>query len=382
MKSHSIKRIVSAGRIGLFTGAIALLLFVPTSCFPDGTPIFAPPLNGADVPENAWTWYDVEGSICRDGSPTGIGLRVKDPKRLAIFMTGGGACFNDITCGPNPSSFGEADLFELENQQFGIFNQDRLENPVRDWSFMFVPYCTGDVHLGTRYEGFALNVEESQAYVGSYNFEKALRFVEPYFKENGIEEILLFGASAGGYSVYKHFMRVKRYFPDVKLTVINDSGPVFEDLQVFSPCLQVAFALLYNIEAPPGFLNLNLFRDGILSHIYRYASDRFPDVSFGLVSSLADRTIRFFLSFGYDNCAGAPDNMIPADEFSSAIKRLRDNYLIPETRWSTFYFDNDSHVQMVDDEPFYETEADGMYLYEWVARLLDGEDGIHVSNEE
>lgn len=360
--------------------AIVAMLLIPTSCF-DGFPIFGPPLNGADVPENEWTWYDVEGMICRDGSPTGVGLRVNDPKRLAIYLNGGGACFNDMTCGPNPSSFGEEDLFDLQSQQGGIFNSHRPENPVRDWSFLFIPYCTGDVHLGTRYQGRAPGVDGTQAYVGSPNVEKALRFIEPYFKEQGIEEILIFGSSAGGYAVYSHFMRVKRYFPDVKLTVVNDSGPVFEDLQAFSPCLQIAFALHYGIQAPQGFIGPNLFADGILSHIYRYSSDRFPGVNFGLLSSLEDRTMRFFLSFGYNDCTGAPDNLLPADVYRTALMRLRDSYLIPETRWSTYYMDNDSHAELSKDEFFYEYEADGVKMYEWFARLLSGEERIHVSDE-
>ena len=36
----------------------------------------------------------------------------------------------------NPNSFG------------GIFNFDNPLNPLRDYSFVVVPYCTGDGHLG------------------------------------------------------------------------------------------------------------------------------------------------------------------------------------------------------------------------------------------
>jgi hypothetical protein len=358
----------------------AVLLLLPVACF-DGMPVFGPPLDGAEVEEREWTWYDVEGSICRDGSPTGVGLRVDDPKRLAIYLNGGGACFNDLTCASNPSSFGEVDLYDLEDQADGIFDLDRLENPLRGWSMMFVPYCTGDVHLGTRYQGQAIGVEGNQSFVGSHNFDKALRFIEPYFLEQEVEEILLFGSSAGGYGVYTNFMKVKRFFPDAKLTVINDSGPVFEDLQAFSPCLQIAFAAHFGIQSPPGFINLEMINDGILSHIYRYTSDRYPDVNFGFLSSLEDNTSRYFLSFGYDNCQGAPDNQLPADVFRNSLLRLRDDFLIPETRWSTFYIDDQSHAKLSDDEYFYELEADGVSMNEWFARLMSGEEKIHVSNE-
>ena len=194
----------------------AVLFILPVSCFEHSVPFFGSPLNGGDVEDQTWTWHDVEGMQCRDGSPTGIGLRVNDPKRLAIYLNGGGACFNAITCASNPSSFNEDDLFDLQDRADGIFDFTRLENPIREWSAMFVPYCTGDVHLGTRQNGFALEVEDEQAYVGSYNFERALQYIQPYFINSDVEEILIFGSSAGGYSVYTHFIKVKRYFPGVK----------------------------------------------------------------------------------------------------------------------------------------------------------------------
>ena len=32
----------------------------------------------------------------------------------------------------------------------GLVDNSNEENPVRDWGYLFVPYCTGDVHLGAR----------------------------------------------------------------------------------------------------------------------------------------------------------------------------------------------------------------------------------------
>jgi hypothetical protein len=163
--------------------------------------------------------------------------------------------------------------------------------------------------------------------------------------------------------------------------VINDSGPIFEDLQAFSPCLQIGFAAIYGIQPPQGFINAQTLSDGILSHIYRYSSDRYPDVNFGFISALEDRTMRYFLSFGYDDCAGAPNNQLPADIFKSSLLRLRDDFLIPDTRWSTYYINNDSHTQLSEESVFYEDEVDGVKMYEWVGRLINGEEKIHVSNE-
>ncbi|MEM6289248.1 MAG: pectin acetylesterase-family hydrolase, partial [Bacteroidota bacterium] len=58
----------------------------------------------AEANLGAWTWIDVEGSVCRDGSATGIGVRLQDgADDLVIYLEGGGACFNGVTCATNPS---------------------------------------------------------------------------------------------------------------------------------------------------------------------------------------------------------------------------------------------------------------------------------------
>lgn len=356
--------------------AVAVIVTFCTSCF-DGNPIFAPPLGGSEVQVAQWKWYDIDGSICRDGSPTGIGLRVDNPKKLAIYLNGGGACFNDLTCAVNPDSFNEENFEDLvANNQRGMFDLERDENPIKGWSTLFIPYCTGDVHMGTRYLGTALGVEEKQAYVGAHNFQKALNFVKPYFDAQGIDEILLFGISAGGYGVYNNFIKVKNAFPNAKLTVINDSGPLFNDDQAFAPCLQLGFLAIFGVQIPQGIISVDVFSDW-LTLIYEYSSNRYPDTNFGFISSLEDNVSRYFLSFGYNNCSGAPDNQIPADKFSDALLHLRDSYLIPRTRWSTFYINGTSHGMFDKDELTYELEVDGKYLYEWVEQVLAG-DIVHL----
>lgn len=32
----------------------------------------------------------------------------------------------------------------------GLVDNGNPLNPVRDWAYLFIPYCTGDVHLGQR----------------------------------------------------------------------------------------------------------------------------------------------------------------------------------------------------------------------------------------
>ena len=56
------------------------------------------------TPSDEWQWVGMPDSYCRDGSEAGFFVRYGlDSTKLLIYLEGGGACFNDQTCGLNPS---------------------------------------------------------------------------------------------------------------------------------------------------------------------------------------------------------------------------------------------------------------------------------------
>lgn len=341
---------------------------------------FQHPFLGIESETKSFHWFDINGMICRDGSPTGIGYRVGNPKRLAIYINGGGACFNDATCAGNPKSFNEGDWNSLSAAyaNSGIFDADNPKNPLKDFTFVFVPYCTGDVHSGTQTNGRALGVADTQRYVGAINFKKTMDFIQPYFDYKEVEEVVLFGLSAGGYGVYVNFLEVTKRFPNAKITVINDSGPLFSDPQAFPLCLQLGFTFVFGLPLPNDLTECCGTPDLGLANVYEYSSKYYPNANFGFISSYEDATSRFFLSFGYNNCMGAPGNQLPAPLFKSAIISLRDSVLKPKSTWSTYYINGDTHTLLASNDIFYNRNSSGMYLYEWVDKLLKGE-RMHVT---
>src|SRR5262245_58938186 len=53
-----------------------------------------------DAPENEWTWVDFPDSRCMNDTPTGIGInKASASKDVIIFLMGGNACFNAVSCG-------------------------------------------------------------------------------------------------------------------------------------------------------------------------------------------------------------------------------------------------------------------------------------------
>src|SRR5512132_4366275 len=108
------------------------------------------------LPPLTWTWVPIQGSVCNDDSPTGIGVQ-KGPgttPNVLVFLDGGGACWDYTTCWvarlatTGPFGAAEFDARIRASVPGSIFDRAAPGNPYKDFSFVFVPYCTGDVHSG------------------------------------------------------------------------------------------------------------------------------------------------------------------------------------------------------------------------------------------
>ena len=54
---------------------------------------------GFDLPLETWTWVDVPGMVCGNGSPTGIAINPSTrSQKLVILVEGGGACWEAANC--------------------------------------------------------------------------------------------------------------------------------------------------------------------------------------------------------------------------------------------------------------------------------------------
>jgi hypothetical protein len=66
-----------------------------------------------------------------------------------FFFQGGGACFSAETCSFSGNTYEtSAGIDDDPSRAGGVFDTTNPENPFADWSVVFVPYCTGDVHIG------------------------------------------------------------------------------------------------------------------------------------------------------------------------------------------------------------------------------------------
>jgi hypothetical protein len=189
-----------------------------------------------DAPSNEWTWVPFDDSSCADGSPTGIGVNPGSSKRLLVFFEGGGACWNEGTCyvfgtaSNIKDGFGRAKFdsqVKSASAAATVFDRTGSDNPFKDYSFVYVPYCTGDVHAGDREQQYG---DKTTRHVGRRNVSAYLKRIVPTFRDS--ERIVVSGSSAGGFGALVNFWRFKEAFANAQVDLLNDCAPPFPQSKV------------------------------------------------------------------------------------------------------------------------------------------------------
>ncbi|MEM6709243.1 MAG: pectin acetylesterase-family hydrolase [Pseudomonadota bacterium] len=228
-----------------YAGAVAIAASLLTSgCT-------APPETATLGSESAkaWSsgrWTRIPGggeTLCSDGSPYAFFVRPGDPEKLVFYLQGGGACWNLQTCDPlgTPSYTINVDRANPEAYD-GIFNFDRADNPLREHTFVFAPYCSADVHLGDAEQRY----ERSEAWIDRLLANNAALdrdTIEPTFtiQHRGFanvqavldwttenvrapSSILVTGSSAGAIPSPYYASKLAAHYPDASINQLGDGA--------------------------------------------------------------------------------------------------------------------------------------------------------------
>ena len=330
------------------------------------------PYDGAPIEvaaDGAWHFVDIEGMACWDGTPSGVGVRrVEGSRKLALYFKGGGACFNQSTCGLTAPLMFTGDA-ALESNPQGILDLANPDSPLHDYNVVYFPYCTGDIHSGTVRQGQPEGVDEPWDFVGAEGVLAALDRVAPTFAD--IDALAVIGTSAGGLGALANYPRIAEGWPNTPTVVLDDSGLVFRDAYL-RPCLQQQLRDVWGLaDSLPPCEDCTGQDGGGLSSLYRWLATEYPDTRFGLIGATRDEIIRVFYGFGNDDCAtgiGLPD--LGADTLTEALLDLHAEVLTGN--FATDLIDGETHTWTT--KPlFFTTESDGVMLRDWVADFLEGD---------
>jgi Pectinacetylesterase len=255
----------------------------------------SPPASPIVAPDNTWTWVNIPGSRCLDGSETGIAVNPTTASNdVLIFLEGGGACWDATTCwGPVQTAFyvstgyGEAEF--LTDPQVDLYIMDRTDpaNPFAQKNMVFVPYCSGDVYSGQNVTTMSYAGIDHTTYFNGYaNLNLFLASIAATFPS--ASRVWLAGDSAGGFGAALNFARVQEAMPKARVDVLDDSGqPIRPD-----PARWQAWQEAWNMQLPAACSACKTYVGALLD----YYRGLYPNNHVGLLSYTYDIVISPFMN--------------------------------------------------------------------------------------
>jgi hypothetical protein len=311
------------------------------------------------APLDAWTWVPFPDTRCGYGTQAGLGINpTAASDKLLIYLMGGGGCFTQTECEPGCNPMFQhcaANLAGYDgntlNQELGffqagsIFDRTSAANPFKDYSFIVVPYCTGDFHSGSQQASYGVY------HMGFSNMAAYLKRIAPTFCE--ASRVVLAGSSAGGFGAVFNYHQVKAAFGPTRVDLIDDSGPPLSPMYMpLQSTMRQEWGSAPNV--PPGCADCATSWDAF----FPFHASQNPGSRFSLISSLADFSIGPYF--------GGP--IAQPQDFRAALNDFADAVINPLANAEVYYIDEFHHVYL--GETLAKTSA-GVTLGSFVQKQLD-----------
>lgn len=323
-------------------------------------------------PGNNSAWQKVVPGgdcACADSSEFAFWDHKADVTKVVFYLDGGGVCFDAASCAnQNTPTTGEREgpdydpNIEGENPggEGGMFDLTRAENPFREYSFIYVPLCTADAHLGNanREYSSALTVEHK----GFVNGMAALDYLAKHYPD--ATQVVVLGKTAGASAAPVYGGLAADLLPDARVTVFGAQSGAFPDdadLNARIGELWGAFDTMPDWEVNEGLTA----RDWGSRRFWIQAGLHNPDIVLArfdyAFDSHATETLKYLSVEGVD-----PSNTLAVINGNEAAIEAAGVVL------HSYTAPGEGHG-ILEFEEFYSMEVSGVTLVDWIKALIDGE---------
>jgi hypothetical protein len=310
----------------------------------------------AFAPPPGWDIITPPGDLtCVHGDPYYFFHRPgADPDKLLIYFQAGGACWNAVTCAPGSLAYDQTVGNELAGYG-GIFDSSNPENPVSDYSAVFIPNCSGDLFAGNATVDYGGGIVINH---DGYRIAQAtLDWV--YANYPNPAEVLVTGSSAGSIGSIVHAPEILTQYPNARTTQFGDGfvgvmpqgWPVFELWDVFANVPDFVPGLA---DLDPDTFSLN--------DIYLAVAAYFPETEFGQFTHGVDPfQAGYYLLVGGDPTTWQAQMLEALGELQDALP----NFSSYVARGAV------GHTTLVLPE-FYTNAVDGLRFVDWFRDYIEG----------
>lgn len=307
------------------------------------------------------TWENVAPGgdcACSDGSEFSFWVRGGDPDKVLLFFEGGGACWDMESCDPDSAVSYKPAIDPDDDDpsdKGGIWDIDNPGNPFADYSAVYVPYCTGDVHVGDSVTEYS--DELTIHHRGAVNGTAALDRMVATFPD--ADKVVVAGESAGSIASPFYAGLVSEHYPDADITVLADGSGAYPD----TPEWQMPVAQNWGVERSiPDWEGFEL-EEWSIPALFVQAGLHDPDITFARHDFANDAAQDMFLTLSENP---VPDILAEIDANEARIES--DTAL----ELHSYTEPGEEHTTLSDDT-FYSREVEGVALVDWVAALVAGE---------
>jgi Pectinacetylesterase len=348
------------------------------SASPWQTILNPPPVIGADGLEHAATCSGYPGTNARYK----FWVKPGDPKKLAVVFDGGGACWDNLTCS---FPFGGAlrdpmlqfyspsiPLGQDPSQYDGLLDFDNPSNPVRNWTVVALPYCTGDVHLGSVDRSYDMVAHPAKPrsftihHRGYDNFMVVLDWISKNLPQQSLTDLFVTGASAGGYGAAAHFPWLARQYPQARLAVLADAsqGVSTSNFDAGTPGRGS-----WNVQLAPWVFGSDPMAVPT-NEMLRRGAQAYPQARFAQYTTTEDEVQYGFYAYMklFFGPGGACSNPLPDWNQQMLASLAQDKALLPNFR--SYVLPGSSHT-IIGDNAFYAPRDLAPSVAAWVASMLD-----------
>jgi hypothetical protein len=298
--------------------------------------------------------------MCSDGSEFSFFVRKANPAKVMFYFEGGGACFSVETCDPaDPSYTTTLRAPGALANGAGVFDFDNADNPFADYSVVYVPYCTGDLHLGTAAHDYGPNASGTNIVVhhnGFINGSAALAKLVELFPD--ASEVVVTGISAGSAPTPLYAGLLSDELPNARITVIADGSGAYPDLEIVN---SIGTTLWGTQGSTPDWPEIADGATSSLPGLFVVAGAHAPGITFARHDYAFDETqVLYGALAGFDSAHLV--DLIDLNE--TQIEEggvVLFSYISP----------GDSHT-VLSKPQFYTETLNGISLRDWVAALVAG----------
>ena len=311
---------------------------------PTDTPVVAPTWETVDAPSDC---------MCADGSAFHFYLREASPTKVLFYLEGGGACFSGDMCKPGSGTYSEniSPVSKLEDSP-GIFDFANPENPFADYSVVYVPYCTGDVHAGNITKDYGNGVVTQHK--GFVNASNALDTMIKRFPNT--TQLVVAGSSAGSFPTPVFAGIAGDRLPNADLKVFADSSGAVPDAMGF------VIGNWGTLETLPDWPEI----EGL-------TVDKFTPAYTFIKAAEHNPKIRFARhDFAFDNVLSSFARMagLSPDDLVSVMRTNEAKVEATGVNVANWISPGDDHTIAVRDE-FYTEEMNGVRFVDWFTAFMN-----------